>query len=146
MLACLLTWLVDWFVDWLLAWLVCCLLAHLLACSFACSLAGLLACLLFLVCFACLFWFGLLSWLARLARLNARNSTKRRLTASFGWVSGVQLTCPGLVWTCEVCDFPWFACLFYFGLVWLLVLLLFVYLLCFALFALLCNDMRCLTW
>ena len=37
--------------------------------------------------------------------LNTRNSNKRRLTASFGWVSGVQLTCPGLtfVWL------AWFA-------------------------------------
>ena len=39
-----------------------------------------LACLLaFLVCFAYLFWFALLGWLARLARLNTRNLTKRRL-------------------------------------------------------------------
>ena len=56
---------------------------------------SLLAYLRFLVCFVCLFWFALLDWLARLARLNTRNSTKRRLTASFGWVSDVQLT---LVW------------------------------------------------
>ena len=37
---------------------------------------------------------ALLGWLARLARLNTRNTP----TASFGWVSGVQLTCSHLAW------------------------------------------------
>ena len=111
---CLVGWLVAWLVGWLVSCLLACLLGWLVGCMLACllawlvvcvltfslarSLACLIACLLvFLVCFAFLFWFSLLGWFARLARLNTRNSTKRRLSASFGWVSGVQLTCPGLL-------------------------------------------------
>ena len=76
--ACLLASFVGWSVGWLVGQLVGCLLTHLLACSLACLLAWLvgwlIACLL-----ACL-----LGRLARLARLNTRNSTKQPLTASFG--------------------------------------------------------------
>ena len=76
LLACLHSWLLDWLVGWLVSWLV-------VLCFY---LLGLLA----LLCFV-----GLRGSVAR--ELNTRNSTKRRLTAPFGWVSGVQLTRPQLV-------------------------------------------------
>ena len=108
LLACLLACLHGWLVGWLFPWLFGCLLA----CSLASSLACLLACTLayfFLVCFASLFSFALPGWLARLARLNTRNSAK---LVEFGWVSGVQLACTGLVfaWLVWFAWLAWFAC------------------------------------
>ena len=88
---------------------------------------SLLAYLRFLVCFVCLFWFALLVWLARLARLNTRNSTKRRLTASFGWVSDVQLAYfvwYGLSLACLICLTCSFAGLFCFAFTWTMLNLL----------------------
>ena len=110
---------VNWLVGWLVGWLIGCLLA----CFFAC----LLACLLGWVVDWLVAWF--VGWLrfclfASLLALNTRNSTKRRLTASFGWVSGVQLTLAWLelavlVLGLVACTTGYLACLFTCLVCWL---------------------------
>ena len=130
LIACLLTCLVEWLASWLVgrlpAWF---------ACSLGRSLFSLLACLFFLVCFAYLFWIDLLGWLARLARLNTRNSTKRRLCF---WYSTY------LLWFGLNCLCLWFylvylLVLLWFGLVGLVACLDFI---CFTVLGLLCFAMQ----
>ena len=91
--------LVGWLVGWLAGWLasLLALLSQIAWLHFDNLLCSLVACSRYL-----------LAWLARFARLNTRNSTKRRLPASFGWVSGVQVSCLGylaclICFVCSVC-------------------------------------------
>ena len=95
--------------------LICFAILAMPACSLACSALYGFACLVcfatlvhlatLLACFVCLLWLLCLFWF--ILCVNTRNSTKRRLTTPFGWVSGVQLTCFGLAWASKTC--AWFA-------------------------------------
>ena len=156
-------WLVGWLVDWLVGRLVGCLAGRSVSSLvgwFVGWLAGwfswtpetqpndalrrrLIESLVFTFCFAqfaLLPLFAFLCLFASLRALNTRNSTKRRLTASFGWVSGAQFTCPGLAfawlawfarlarWLASLTWLSWFTWLAWFA--WLLDLLRLIASLC----------------